>query len=129
MPERIPYEYATVRVVPRVDRDEFVNAGVIVFAKARRLLAVRTHVDEARLRALWPDIDVENVRRHLDGIARICEGDPAGGPIAAMSQPERFHWLTSPRSAVIQVSPVRTGLSEAPETLADHLSRELLGIG
>ena len=129
MPERIPYEYAVVRVVPRVDRDEFVNAGVIVFAKAHRLLTASTHVDEARLRALWPGIDVENVRRHLAGINRICEGDPSAGPIAAMSQTERFHWLTSPRSAVIQVSPVRTGLSEAPETVLEHLSRELLGIG
>ena len=129
MPERVPYEYAVVRVVPRVDRDEFVNAGVIVFAKTRKLLAASTHVDEARLRALWPNIDVESVKRHLTGIHRICDGDPAAGPIAAMSQSERFHWLTSPRSAVIQVSPVRTGLSDAPETVVEHLSRELLGIG
>jgi DUF3037 family protein len=128
MPERVPYEYAVVRVVPRVDRDEFVNAGVIVFSRTRRVLAASTHVDEARLRALWADIDVESVRRHLEGIHRICEGNPAGGPIAAMSQTERFHWLTSPRSAVIQVSPVRTGLSESPETVVAHLSRELLGM-
>ncbi len=128
MPERIPYEYAVVRVVPRVDRDEFVNAGVIVFAKTSKLLAASTHVDEARLLALWPNIDVESVKRHLTAINRICEGDPSAGPIAAMSQSERFHWLTSPRSALIQVSPVRTGLSDAPETVVAHLSRELFGI-
>ena len=69
MPERIPYECAVVRVVPRVDRDEFVNAGVIVFAKTRRLLAARTHVDEVRLRALWPDIDLDSVKRHLASTA------------------------------------------------------------
>ena len=126
MPERVPYEYAVVRVVPRVDRDEFINAGVIVFARTRNLLSASTHLDESRLRALWPSIDVESVRRHLLGIDRICQGDPAAGPIAAMSQSERFHWLTSPRSSVIQVSPVRTGLSDAPEALVAHLSREIL---
>jgi len=127
--ERVSYEYAVVRVVPRVDRDEFVNAGVIVFAKQQKLLQARTHLDEARLRALWPSVDIESVRRHLDAVNRVCAGDPEAGPIARMSQSERFHWLTSPRSTVIQVSPVRTGLSSEPENLAAHLSRELVEMG
>jgi hypothetical protein len=127
--ERVSYEYAVVRVVPRVDRDEFVNAGVIVFAKQQKLLQARTHLDEDRLRALWPGIDIESVRRHLDAVERVCAGDPEAGPIARMSQSERFHWLTSPRSTVIQISPVRTGLSSDLETLIAHLSRELVELG
>jgi len=129
VPERVSYEYAVVRVVPRVDRDEFVNAGVIVFAKQQKLLQARTHMDEERLRALWPAVDIESVRRHLDAVDRVCKGDLAAGPIARMSQSERFHWLTSPRSTVIQVSPVRTGLSSAPEELLEHLTRELVELG
>jgi hypothetical protein len=129
MQERVSYEYAVVRVVPRVDRDEFVNAGVIVFAKQQKLLQARTHLDEDRLRALWPGIDIESVRRHLDAVERVCAGDPEAGPIARMSQSERFHWLTSPRSTVIQISPVRTGLSSDLEILIAHLSRELVELG
>jgi Protein of unknown function (DUF3037) len=131
VPERVSYEYAVVRVVPRVDRDEFVNAGVIVFAKQQMLLAARTCLDIARLQALWPAVDIGVVRRHLDAVERVCQGDTDAGPIAKMSQSERFHWLTSPRSTVIQVSPVRTGLVELAElrTLVDHLSRELVETG
>jgi hypothetical protein len=114
--------------VPRVDREESINAGVILFAPQKRFLEARTHVDEARLRALWPDVDVEQIRRHLDAIPLIASGDPSGGPIARMSQSARFHWLTSPRSTVIQISPVRTGLSAEPEKLLDHLTNELVAV-
>lgn len=126
MPEPSSFDYAVVRVVPRVDRDEFVNAGVIVFSPQRRLLEARVRVDEARLRALWPLIDVDLIRRHLEAIPRICAGDLAAGPIAKLSLNERFHWLTSPRSTMIQISPVRTGLSMEPEKMLDRLTRELL---
>lgn len=127
MPERVPYEYAVLRVVPRPERAEFVNAGVIVFAKQHKMLATRIHLDEDRLRALWPAADVESIRRHLEAVDRVCKGDTEGGPIAKMSQSERFHWLTSPKSAVIQVSPVRTGLSAEPEKVLEALARELVG--
>ena len=126
MPERTPFEYAVLRVVPRVDRAEFVNAGVIVFAKQCRLLEARIHLDEDRLRALWPQADIATIRRHLQAIERVCTGDADAGPIAKMSQSERFHWITSPKSTVIQVSPVRTGLSSEPEKLADQLARDLV---
>ena len=126
MPDRVPYEYAVVRVVPRVERDEFINAGVIVFAKQQRLLEARVEVNDGRLRALWPDIDVDLVRQHLNAIKRICAGDPAAGPIARMSQSERFHWLTTPRSTVIQTSPVRAGLSSDLERLPDDLERKIV---
>ena len=126
MPDRVPYEYAVVRVVPRVDRDEFINAGVIVFAKQQRLLEARVDVNDHRLRALWPDVDVATVRQHLNAIKNICAGDAAAGPIARMSQSERFHWLTTPRSTVIQTSPIRTGLSSNLKQLPDDLERKVV---
>jgi hypothetical protein len=126
VPEQVPYEYAVLRVVPRVERAEFVNAGVIVFSRQRKVLTARISLDEDRLRALWPAVDVEAIRKHLDAVDRICAGDAEAGPIARMSQSERFHWLTSPKSTVIQVSPVRTGLSAEPEKVADTLVRELV---
>lgn len=126
MPERVPYEYAVVRVVPRVDRDEFINAGVIVFAKQQRMLEARVEVNDRRLHALWPGVDIATVRQHLNAIKKICAGDPAAGPIAQMSQSERFHWLTTPRSTVIQTSPIRTGLSSDLEHLPDDLERKVV---
>ena len=101
------FDYATIRVVPRVERQEFINAGVVVFCLEKRYLAARVHLDEARLRALWPATDLELVRQHLEAIPRICSGDPSAGPITRLSQRERFHWLVSPRSTIIQSSPVR----------------------
>jgi hypothetical protein len=122
------FDYAVVRVVPRVERGEFINAGVIVFCLERRFLAARVAVDEARLKALWPEIDVELVRRHLEAIPKIAAGDPAAGPIARLSQRERFHWLVSPRSTIIQVSEVHTGLcEEEPEGMVDELAKRLFG--
>ncbi len=122
------FDYATVRVVPRVDRDEFVNAGVIVYSAEKKFLDSRMDVNEARLKALWPSLDVESVKKHLQAIRLICEGDPAGGAIARLPQKDRFHWLTSPRSAVIQVSPVRTGISSSPEALLEHLADDLVAV-
>ena len=126
MPELVAYEYAVLRVVPRVDREEFVNAGVIVFARQSRILGARVRVDAERLRGLWPELDLEGVGRHLRSVERICAGDRAAGAIAGLSQSERFHWLTAPRSAMVQVSPVRTGLTMEPERVLDQLVGELL---
>jgi len=124
--DRVPYEYAVVRVVPRVDRDEFINAGVIVFAKQQRVLVARVDVNDHRLRALWPGVDVATVRQHLNAIKKICDGDATAGPIARMSQSERFHWLTTPRSTVIQTSPIRTGLSSDLAQLPDDLESKVV---
>jgi hypothetical protein len=115
-----------VRVVPRVERGEFINAGVIVFCLERRFLEARVEVDEARLRALWPELDIELVRKHLEAIPRIAAGDVSAGPIARLSQRERFHWLVSPRSTIIQVSPVHSGLCEVPGRAMEQLSQRLL---
>ena len=130
MPVPSSFDYAVVRVVPRVERGEFINAGVILFCLEHRFLEARVQVDEARLKALWPEVDIELVRKHLEAIPRICAGDISAGPIARLSQRERFHWLVSPRSTIIQVSPVHSGLCEAPELTMgqtmEQLSRQLL---
>ena len=126
MPVPSSFDYAVVRVVPRVEREEFINAGVIVFCLERRYLEARVFVDEARLRALWPQLDVELVRKHLEAIPKIAAGDPEAGPIARLSQRERFHWLVSPRSTMIQVSPVHSGICEEPENTVEKLAERLL---
>lgn len=122
------YDYATVRVVPRVDREEFVNVGVIVFCLGKNFLAARVNVDEDRIRALSPAVDLTLIRRHVEAIPRICAGDPTAGPIAKMSPRERFHWLVAPRSTMIQVSPVHSGVSDSPERLLDDLFERLVAV-
>jgi hypothetical protein len=121
------FDYAIVRVVPRVERGEFINAGVIVFCLEHKFLDARIRIDEARLKALWPAIDLELVRRHLEAIPRVAAGDLSAGPIARLSLRERFHWLVSPRSTIIQVSPVHTGLCEdQPQSMLEELTKRLL---
>lgn len=126
MPAPASFDYAILRVVPRVERQEFINAAVIVFCPEKRYLDARVHLDAARLRALWPDIDLELIRDHLDAVPRICQGEAGAGPIARLSQRERFHWLISPRSTIIQPSPVHTGVCEETEGLLDRLAKQFL---
>ena len=126
-PAAAPFQYAMVRVVPRVERGECVNAGVVLFCRPRRFLAARIALDEARVLALAPDADLEAIRLHLDAFARIAAGDPAAGPIAALPASERFHWLVAPSSTVIQSSPVHTGLSADPEAELARLTERLVG--
>jgi hypothetical protein len=108
-----------------VDREEFVNAGVIVFCLERSYLGARVEVNEARLRALFPAVDLDCVGRHLRAIPAVCAGE---GPIGALSRRERFHWLVSPRSTVIQVSPVHSGLCEAPEAALEGLFSRMIAV-
>ena len=121
------FDYAIIRVVPRVERQEFINAGIIVFCLEKRYLDARIAVDEARLKALWPETDVKLVREHLEAIPRICAGVADAGPIAKLSQRERFHWLISTRSTIIQPSPVHTGICDGTDGLLDRLERQFLG--
>lgn len=125
MPALTSFDYAVLRVVPRVDREEFINAGVIVYCAEQPFLAARVYFDEARLKALWPALDVELVRQHLEAVPRICSGDASAGPIARLTRRERFHWLVAPRSTIIQVSPVHSGLCETPADALDRLFRQL----
>jgi hypothetical protein len=122
-----PFQYAIVRVVPRVERGEFVNAGVVLFCRPQRFLAARVALDEARLLALAPDIDLDAVRGHLDALCRIADGDAAAGPIAALPPSERFHWLVAPASTIIQASPVHTGLTDDPGGELERLLARLVG--
>jgi Protein of unknown function (DUF3037) len=115
------YDYAIVRVVPRVEREEFVNIGVIVSCPAKDFLEARIELDEARLKALDPTLDIEAIRRHADSIPSICKGGPNAGPIGKLSPRERFHWLVAPRSTIIQVSPAHSGRCDEPERLLEHL--------
>lgn len=129
MPVSSSFDYAVVRVVPRVERGEFINAGIIVFCLEHKFLEARVVVDEPRLRALWPKLDIDLVRRHLEAIPKVAAGDPSAGPIAKLSLRERFHWLVSPRSTIIQVSPVHTGLCEqSPVDAIEALSQRLLDL-
>ena len=120
------YDYAVIRVVPRVERGELINAGVIVSCPTQSYLAARIALDVARLRALAPSIDVAEVEAALALIPQIAAGDPSGGPIAALPRGERFHWLVAPRSAIIQTSPVHTGLCEEPAAALDQLLDRLV---
>jgi DUF3037 family protein len=128
-----PYEWAALRVVPRVERSEFVNAGVIVYCHPTSFLAARAALPEQVLQALAPDLDLDLVRRHLDAVVALCAGDPSTGPNANRAAGERFRWLVAPRSTVVQPSRVHTGLTDDPAAELDRLlialvaSRPILG--
>jgi hypothetical protein len=121
MPERSSYDYAIIRVMPRVERGECINVGVILFCRQRAFLGVLIYLDDARLLALAPDIDLAVIHEQLRLISLIGAGDREAGSIAQMSLSERFHWLVSPRSTIIQTSPVHSGLCSDPEAALRHV--------
>ncbi|MCB9099745.1 MAG: DUF3037 domain-containing protein [Anaerolineales bacterium] len=119
MPALSSFDYAIVRVVPYVERGEFLNAGVILFCRTRRYLGARIELNRHRLAALAPHFDIDQAETHLDLIPRIAEGGE--GPIGQLDPAGRFHWLVMPRSTSIQVSEVHTGLCSDPESALEHL--------
>jgi Protein of unknown function (DUF3037) len=123
---RSPFEYAILRVVPREDRGEALNAGIVLHSRPRRFLAARIELDVEVLRVLAPGCDPDVVRAQLETVPRICAGDPSAGPIAALSRPERFHWLVSPSSTMVQPSAVHTGLTDDPAATIEHLFATLV---
>jgi hypothetical protein len=129
VPEQCSFDYAIVRVVPHVDREEFVNAGAILFCPARDFLAARVDLDEARLLALAPDVDLTLVRRHLEAIPRVCEGGPDAGPIGRLPLRERWHWLVATRSTILQTSPPHAGIGEVPEEALQRLIERVVHTG
>jgi hypothetical protein len=129
VPAANPFSYAVLRLVPRIERGECVNVGVVVFSRPLDYLEARTAVDESRARALWPDLDLEAVRAHLSAIERIAAGLPTAGPIAQLDTTARFHWLVAPSSTIIQPSQVHTGLCDAPGDEIEKLFRELVVVG
>jgi len=120
------YDYAVVRVVPRVERQEFVNAGVIVSCQKQDFLEARIELDEPRLLALAPDVDLDAVRANLASIPLICRGGEPAGPIGRLSQRERFHWLVAPRSTIIQTSAVHLGRSDDPRLALEDLMKKMV---
>jgi len=126
VPAREDFQYAILRVIPRVERGESLNAGVVLFSRRHGFLAARTELDGAALAALSPGCDPAEVRAHLETLERVAAGDAAGGPIAALEPSERFHWLTAPSSTIVQASPVHTGLTADPAAELDHLFATLV---
>jgi hypothetical protein len=116
-----PYEWVVLRVVPRVERGEFVNAGVIVYCQQRDYLRAGIELDDSRALALDAALDIGAVRRHLDGIRVLCEGRPEGGDNAARPPGDRFRWLSAPRSTVVQPSPIHTGVTDDPDAELERL--------
>lgn len=125
-PPRSVFQYAIVRLLPRVERGECLNVGVILLCRGQRFLGARIALDERRLAGFAPDLDPATIRPHLDAIERIAAGDPAAGPIARLGQAERFHWLVAPSSTMIQSSEVHTGLCDDPAAELDHLVATLV---
>ena len=121
MHDQSTYDYSIIRVVPKVEREEFVNVGVIVSCPARKFLAARIELDEQRLMALDSTIDIEFIQTHLATIPAICIGGEQAGAIGQLSQRERFHWLVAPRSTIIQTSPVHSGRCQNPDAVLEHL--------
>ncbi len=115
------YDYAILRVVPDVERGEFINAGVILFSRTANYLQVRIELDEARLLALAPKLDLAQLRAHLATVEAVAGGASEGGPIAELNQSQRFHWLTSPRSTIIQTSPIHGGRCDDLDAALDDL--------
>jgi hypothetical protein len=126
VPATSSFDYAIVRIVPHVDREEFINAGVVLYCLTRRFLEARVELDERRLLALAPDADVELLRSHLESIPRLCMGGKLAGPIGQLPQKERFHWLVAPRSTMIQTGPVHSGLCEDPTKALEHLLQQMV---
>ena len=127
----VRFEYAVIRVIPRVDRGEAVNAGVVLFCRARRFLEARVELGEARelaLRLLAPDADLDAIRERLEIIPLICSGGSGSGPIGQLTQAERFHWVVAPQSTVVQAGPIHTGICTDPATALDDAYAAMLGL-
>lgn len=120
------FEYAVIRLVPRVDREEFVNVGVILYCAKQQFLKTLFQLDADRIASLYPEVDIEVVRKHLNTFQLICEGDPGAGPIAKLPIAERFRWLTATRSTIIQISKVHPGFCTDAEETLNKLYRQLV---
>jgi hypothetical protein len=123
-----PYEWAVLRVVPRVERSEFVNAGVVVYCQQLDFLGARVALADDRARALDPEVDLDLVRRHLDAAVALCAGEVSAGPNGGRAAGDRFRWLVAPRSTIVQTSPVHSGLTEDPAAELDRLVAKVVSL-
>jgi hypothetical protein len=126
MPAISSYDYAILRLVPHVERGECINVGVIVFCRTRRFLDMLVQVDRQRLEAFAPSLDLDAVRQQIEHLVQVCRGGLESSPIGQLSQAERFHWLVSPRSTIIQISPVHCGICNDPAGALEHLFQALV---
>jgi len=126
MPEQHSFEYAVIRVVPKVEREEFMNVGVIIYCQSLSFLDAAFYLDELRLRALSPHLEMGEIKKHLAAFCEICKGGPAAGPIGRLDIGSRFRWLTATRSTVLQCSRVHPGLSEDPAVTLKDLHERLV---
>jgi hypothetical protein len=126
VPAPCSFEYAVVRVVPRVEREEFVNAGIVLFCLEHDFLAARVELDRDRVRAIFPGADLPVVEEHLAALVRIAAGAEGSGPIGKLPPRERFHWLVAPRSTIIQVGPVHSGVCHDPARALDRLVERMV---
>lgn len=126
MQDRHLYEYAVIRVLPKVEREEFVNVGIVLFCKKEKYLQVKFQLNENRIRCLSEDVDLEQIRKNLESFEKICIGSKDGGPIAQLDVPSRFRWLTAVRSSVIQTSRPHPGMSGKLEDTISRLFNELV---
>lgn len=121
------YEYAIIRVVPLVEREEFVNAGVILYCRKQRYIRMKYRIPKDKILSLVPNADIEEIAQNLEAFSKIASGDKDGGPIALLNEAERFRWLTAVRSASIQTSRPHPGVTEDPEKTIDSLFLEMVG--
>jgi hypothetical protein len=128
MQEHHLFEYAVVRVVPRVEREEFINVGVILLCAKQKFLSCLLELNEERLKSLCTSVDIEEVRTHMQSFDRICKGGKEGGPIGVLPLAERFRWLTASRSTVVQCSHVHPGLSNDPDATIKRLFEQLVKV-
>jgi len=121
MPDKVIYEFAVIRVVPKVEREEFVNVGVMVFCKGKKYIGIKYKIDEQKIKAFSAEIDIDFLNNYLNAWDLVCQGNPQGGRIGELDQAYRFRWLTASRSTIIQSSPTHTGLCLDPEKILKDL--------
>ena len=126
MHEKFLFEYAVIRVVPKVEREEFLNVGIILYSKEQRFLQVQYTINENRIKALNEKTDIDEIRAYLAAFEKICQGSKDGGPIALLDMPSRFRWLTAQRSTIIQTSRVHPGFCSNPQEALNHLHAQLV---
>ena len=127
MPEQHSFEYAVIRVVPKVEREEFMNVGVILYSQSLGFLDAKFTLDQTRLYALSPVLEIQEIKKHLAAFCEICKGGPAAGPIGRLDMGSRFRWLTATRSTVLQCSRVHPGLTTDPAMTLKNLHEHLVG--
>ncbi len=128
MQEKLVFEYAVLRIVPRVEREEFINVGIVLYCPKKKFLRSQYQLDEKRITAFAPKLDIEEIRGYLQAFTAICDGSPQGGPIARLTQPERFRWLTAMRSTILQTSRVHPGLLTDPDEKLQRLFEEIVEV-